>query len=146
MLYLWASRTLHIHSPGVKQLPAGCHSVPKAFAKPPTSLVHSCGTLASSTRTLGLLLPGVSSPSNETSETWFVHTSTSTVGLNGVPSLEQHSTGEAKLSPANRRVDSADIRRSCSASTRPPHWVGEGLWSDVRVTYTNTGERSRESL
>ncbi len=52
------------------------------------------------------------------------------------PTSQQHSSGEAKLSAVNRRVDSADIR--CFAQ---PYRVRKRLWSDMRVTYTNTAKR-----
>ncbi|KAA0718002.1 hypothetical protein E1301_Tti001404 [Triplophysa tibetana] len=54
------------------------------------------------------------------------------------PSLEQHSSGEGKLSPANRRVDSADIRRFA-----PPRWIGEGLRSDTERPLASPKQSSR---
>lgn len=123
MLYLWASCTLHIHSAGAKQLPAGCRDslslkpfqshLPLCFTAvgPDPRIIH---TEAASTPSLYLR--------NLLRTDQYINMSQST--------SQQHSNGEAKLSELNRCVDI-----SCFTG------LERDSESDMSVTYTNMGER-----
>lgn len=86
--------------------------------------------------------PSISSPSNETSETWFVHTSTSTEGLNGVPLFR------TALQWRRQTWSGEPPRWQCGHQTfcsSPLGWRGTPKWreSDIhKHGRANAGSRS----